>query len=159
MHSISKQQEELTTETRTETEYKNSLDVDLGNKITTESRNDYVKYLPENALHPIEMGGLGFYDGPSGKESYWTANYDFVSKTMTAYGFTVEKYPYWIREDGCQMLGEYIICAANIDKHPYGSLIETSLGTGIVCDTGGSFYEEYSGDYFVRELDIATIWK
>lgn len=54
------------------------------------------------------------------------------------------------------MLGEYIIYAANIDKHPYGSLIETSLGTGIVCDTGGSFYEEYSGDYFVRELDIAT---
>ena len=52
MHSISKQQEELTTETRTETESKNSLNVDLKNKITTESQNDYVKYLPENALHP-----------------------------------------------------------------------------------------------------------
>lgn len=60
MHSISKQQEELTTEIRTETESKNSLDVDLENKITTESQNDYVKYLPENALHPIEMGVWDF---------------------------------------------------------------------------------------------------
>ena len=42
--------------------------------------------------------------------------------------------------------------AANFSIRPRGTTIETSLGTGIVCDTGG----------FARsnptQLDIATSW-
>ena len=44
----------------------------------------------------------------------------------------VEKY--WVREDGCKMYGDYIMCAADLSIHPRGSLVESSLGTCIVCD-------------------------
>ena len=56
---------------------------------------------------------------------------------------------YWVREDGVKMLGDKVIVAANLNNHPRGSVVETSLGTGIVCDTGGM-----QGDH----LDIATAW-
>ena len=59
---------------------------------------------------------------------------------------------YWVRGDGCKMLGNYIMVAANLSVHPRGSLVETSLGTGIVCDTGGFA----AGN--ANQLDIATSW-
>lgn len=48
--------------------------------------------------------------------------------------------------------GDYIMVAADLNKHPRGSIVETSLGQGIVCDTG-SF--TYTSD---TQLDIATSW-
>ena len=42
--------------------------------------------------------------------------------------------------------------AANLGVHPRGSLVETSLGTGIVVDTGG-FAEGNP-----TQLDIAVDW-
>lgn len=54
--------------------------------------------------------------------------------------------------DGAKMLGDYIMVAADLNKHPRGSIVETSLGQGIVCDTG-SF--TYTSD---TQLDIATNW-
>jgi hypothetical protein len=59
---------------------------------------------------------------------------------------------YWIREDGCKMYGHYIMVAANFELHPYGSVIETSLGLAIVCDTGGFVKWNPTG------IDIATNW-
>ena len=59
---------------------------------------------------------------------------------------------YWVRSDGCKMLGNYIMIAANLSIHPRGSLVQTSLGTGIVCDTG-SFAEEDP-----NQIDIAVTW-
>ena len=59
---------------------------------------------------------------------------------------------YWVREDGVKMLGDYVMVAANLKTHPRGSIVETSLGTGIVCDTGG-FAKEHP-----ERLDIATSW-
>ena len=50
------------------------------------------------------------------------------------------------------MLGDYIMCAANLRVHPRGSLVESSLGTCIVCDTGG-FASRNS-----NQLDIAVTW-
>ena len=50
------------------------------------------------------------------------------------------------------MYGDYVICAANRDVHPMGSLVETSLGTGISLDTGGfAVADPYA-------VDIATSW-
>lgn len=43
---------------------------------------------------------------------------------------------YWIRKDGVKMLGNYVIVAANLKTFPKGSIVETSLGKGLVCDTG-----------------------
>lgn len=57
---------------------------------------------------------------------------------------------YWVRPDGCKCWGEYIICAADYNKHPYGSLVETSLGMARVLDTG-SFKDRST-------IDIATVW-
>lgn len=57
--------------------------------------------------------------------------------------------PYWVREDGCKMYGNYIIVAADYNYHPYGSLVMTSRGIGIVLDTGAFKGEQY---------DLAVNW-
>jgi hypothetical protein len=52
------------------------------------------------------------------------------------------------------MYGSYICCACDLNKHPKGSLVETSLGTGIVVDTG-----EFTTNGSGVALDIAVTWK
>lgn len=92
-------------------------------------------------------------NGPSGQETYYNMDMSgVVSMMRNIYGFSEEEYPYWIREDGCKMLGDYIMVAAGLSVRPRGSLVQTSLGMGIVCDTGGF---AYSDPY---QLDIATAW-
>lgn len=58
---------------------------------------------------------------------------------------------YEVREDGVKTYNGFVIVAADFDKHPYGSLIETSRGTGIVLDTGAFKDRE--------TVDIATDWR
>lgn len=94
----------------------------------------------------------GVVQGPSGLETYYNLNMDGVVSIMRGMGYDESTYPYWVREDGVKMLGDYIICAANLDIHPRGSIVDTSLGTAIVCDTG-SF--SYSDPY---QIDIAVNW-
>lgn len=93
--------------------------------------------------------GSGVNYGPSGKETYYNLDMTGVIYMMRCLGNTDE---YWVRSDGCKMLGSYIIIAANLSVHPRGSLVQTSLGTGIVCDTG-SFAEEDP-----NQIDIAVTW-
>ena len=87
--------------------------------------------------------------GPSGKETYYNLNMSGVVNIIRRMGNMDE---YWVRDDGCKMLGDYIMCAANLGVHPRGSLVECSLGTCIVCDTGGFA----SGN--PHQLDIAVTW-
>ena len=94
----------------------------------------------------------GIFNGPSGKETYYNLNMAGVVDIMRGMGFSEEEYPYWVRDDGCKMLGNYIMVAANLDLRPRGSLVETSLGTGIVCDTGGF------AKHNETQLDIAVSW-
>ena len=61
-------------------------------------------------------------------------------------------YDVWVRDDGVKMFGDYIMCAANLGVHPFGSLVECSLGTCIVVDTGGFA----AGN--PNQLDIAVTW-
>ena len=56
----------------------------------------------------------------------------------------------WIREDGVKMYGPWVIVAADWDLHPYGSVMETSQGDGIVLDT------HTAKDRSI--VDIATDW-
>lgn len=93
--------------------------------------------------------GSGVNYGPSGKETYYNLDMTGVIYMMRCLGNTDE---YWVRSDGCKMLGNYIMIAANLSVHPRGSLVQTSLGTGIVCDTG-SFSEEDP-----NQIDIAVTW-
>ena len=89
-------------------------------------------------------GGVNW--GPTGKETYYNMNMSGVIQIMRAMGNNDQ---YWVRSDGVKMLGDYVIVGANLSNHPRGSIVETSLGKGIVCDTG-----YVSGDH----LDIATSW-
>lgn len=91
----------------------------------------------------------GTVDGPSGKETYYNMNMHGVIEIMRRMGNTDA---YWIREDGCKMLGQYIMVAANLNVRPRGSLVPTSLGMGIVCDTGTFVYTTNVA------LDIAVNW-
>ena len=96
-------------------------------------------------LNPV----LGTIYGPSGKETYYNLPMGGVVAIMRRMGVTGE---YWVREDGVKMLGDYIMCAANLELHPRGSLVETSLGTAMVCDTG------LFATYNYYQIDIAVDW-
>ena len=88
--------------------------------------------------------------GPSGKETYYNLPMNGVISIMRSMGNTDK---YWVRSDGCKMLGDYIMVAADLSKHPRGSIIQTSLGEAIVADTG-DFVKNGSG----VSVDIATAW-
>lgn len=91
----------------------------------------------------------GVYYGPTGKETYYNLDMNGVVSNAQAQGIQGE---YWIREDGVKMYGDYVIVAANLDTHPRGSTVETSLGTGIVLDTGGFAASD------PNQVDIAVDW-
>ena len=91
----------------------------------------------------------GIVVGPIGKESYYNLRMNRVVQIMKDKGYD---YEYWVRSDGVKMFGPYVMVAADLSVYPKGSLVECSLGTGIVCDTGDFVY---STD---RALDIAVAW-
>ena len=98
---------------------------------------------------PVLSKSRGTVTGPSGKETYYNLNMQGVVNIMRRMGNTDE---YWVREDGCKMLGEYIMVAANLNVHPRGSIVETSLGKAIVCDTGGFAKRN------PHQIDVAVNW-
>ena len=87
--------------------------------------------------------------GPSGKETYYNLNMSGVVNIMQNMGYNEQ---YWVREDGVKMYGEYVMVAADLNTHPRGSIVESSLGTAIVVDTGGFAASD------PNQLDIATDW-
>lgn len=113
---------------------------------TTEEETTEVR---EHWDGPVLNPNAGVVEGPSGKETYYNLDMTGVVSIMKSCGYD---YEYWIRDDGVKMYGDYVMCAANLDVHPRGTLVESSLGTAIVCDTGG-FAESNP-----NQLDIATNW-
>lgn len=105
---------------------------------------------PNHNNHITKRGGI--YNGPSGKETYYNLPMQGVINIMRKMGYSEEEYPYWIREDGVKMFGDYIMVAANLDIRPKGTILECSLGTAIVCDTG-EFAKTNK-----TQLDIAVNW-
>ena len=91
----------------------------------------------------------GRVQGPSGEETYYNMNMSYIVNRLHQRGFEGE---YWVRADGCKMFGDYILVAANFDIRPIGTIVETSLGLGIVADTGSFVNHNPYG------LDIATTW-
>ncbi|MBQ3441180.1 hypothetical protein IJG27_02595 [Candidatus Saccharibacteria bacterium] len=104
---------------------------------------------PAPQAGPVLNARNGRIQGPSGEETYYNLNMNRVVSNMHNMGFEGE---YWVRDDGVKMFGDYVMVAANLDVHPRGSLVETSLGTGIVCDTGRFAKTNH------HQLDIATSW-
>lgn len=102
--------------------------------------------------------------GPNGNDGYETW-YDLnlsrvveiMDKLMEEKGKEdgcVYDYEYWVREDGCKMYGPYIMVAGDIkNTRKRGDIIETSLGTAMVCD-----HCEQSEKCNPYQIDIATDW-
>ncbi len=96
--------------------------------------------------------GRGTIMGPSGKETYYNLNMSTCVSIMRGMGFSAAKYPYAVRSDGVKTLGGYVMVAANLRLRPKGTFIKTSVGIGIVVDTGGFAHSNPT------QLDIATNW-
>ena len=94
----------------------------------------------------------GSIQGPSGKETYYNLNMSGVVSIMRRMGFSKAEYPYNVRADGVKCLGSYVMVAAHLGKRPRGSKVQTSLGAGIVCDTGGFASSNPT------QIDVATAW-
>ena len=85
--------------------------------------------------------------GVSHRETYYDLN---MSVVMQACG---QGSRYSVRPDGAKVDAQgYIIVAANYSRYPRCSLVETSLGTAKVYDTGG-FVVRYPDGF-----DLATDW-
>lgn len=94
----------------------------------------------------------GVVVGPSGKETYYNLPMDGVVRNMRNAGYGEDEYPYWIREDGVKMLGDYVIVATDFSVRPQGTVLPTTLGMGISCDTGTFIYTD------PYQLDVAVAW-
>lgn len=109
--------------------------------VSTPSQQD-VNYPTGDVLTP--SSGVNYYNGRM--ETYYNLPMGGVLDIMYSLGYSGE---YWVRSDGVKMFGGYVMVACDFGEYPRGSIIETSLGTAIVCDTG-------SGGY--GWTDIAVVW-
>lgn len=91
----------------------------------------------------------GTIQGPSGRETYYNLNMSGCIANMRALG---NNDPYYVRADGVKMLGNYVMVAADFATRPLGSIVETSLGTGIVVDTGSFALSN------PNQIDVAVTW-
>ena len=106
---------------------------------------------PSGSGKLTRSGGI-YFDEWGHRESYYNLDMSYCIAMMRDLGYDEVNYPYWIRDDGCKMLGPYIMIAANFDWYPKGTLLEFSLGTGIVVDTGTFIYEWPDG------IDVCVNW-
>ena len=90
--------------------------------------------------------------GPSGQETYYNLPMDNCVANMRKRGYDAKRYPVWTRKDGAKMFGHYVMVAANWKIRPLGTVIETSIGWGIVVDTG-TFVKDSP-----RGVDLAVNW-
>ena len=117
-----------------------------------DSFEEYIE--PEEPIWtgPRLTAEMGVNYGPSGKETYYNLPMGGCIQIMRSMGYSEAEYPYWVREDGAKMLGDYVMCAANLSIRPKGTIVESSLGKAIVVDTGGFAY------YDLTQLDLACAW-
>lgn len=92
--------------------------------------------------------GVNFFvdsHGVQHRETYYDLKMDGVMKNCGG--------SYSVREDGAKIdQNGYILVAANLNRYPRCSVVETSLGLGKVYDTGG-FVSVYPDGF-----DLATDW-
>lgn len=128
--------------------------------VAFKSDNTYMEELDDNGIthkvdpNPVPTGahltpesGTFTFDGHT--ETYYNLDMSVVVQVAQSRGISGE---YHVRSDGAKMIGDYIMVAADYNVHPYGSIVQTSLGAGIVVDTGGFVaWNPYN-------VDIATTW-
>lgn len=90
------------------------------------------KINPPQEQHITKQSGV--FNGPSGKETYYNLNMGGCVRIMRDKGYSLDNYPYWIRDDGAKMFGDYVMIAMDTSVYPKGTIVETSLGQGMVVD-------------------------
>lgn len=142
---------ETETETETETEKVTERQTEV---VISETEEKAETEMAEEFVWdgPVLNSYLGTITGPSGKETYYNLPMGGVISIMRGEGFSEEEFPYWERNDGCKMLGDYVMVAADLSIRPRGTILDCSLGKAIVCDTGEFIY---SNPY---QLDVAVTW-
>lgn len=134
-------------------------DAFLSSELCTENNPNEVKETKDSTDNSADTNtnwngkkltkSAGVVNGPSGKETYYNLNMSGVVRRLKSMGYSGD---YWVRDDGVKMFGNYILVAASFDIRPIGTILPTSLGIGIVADTGGfARHNKY-------QLDIATNW-
>ena len=104
------------------------------NFVYTEPYDEVYSYPTGDVLNPDS--GINYYYGTL--ETYYNLDMSGVVDWMHSLGYD---YEYWVREDGVKMFGPYVMVAADYGWMPKGSILETSLGLAMVCDTGeGGWY-------------------
>lgn len=98
---------------------------------------------------PILTKSKGVNYGPLGRETYYNLPMQGVIRIMRNAGYSESEFPYWVREDGVRMLGDYVMLAGRIGQFDRGTIVQCSLGEGIICDYG---HLEWNG------LDVAVTW-
>lgn len=95
----------------------------------------------------ILTAALGRIQNGDHIETWYNLRMDkVIERAGSIYGITDA---YAVREDGVKTYNGLVICAADWNVYPFGSLVETTLGTGIVLDTHTT-----QGTV----IDIATSW-
>ena len=89
---------------------------------------------------------LGTVQFEGHKETWYNLNMRKVVQRAKDMGIPAE---YHVREDGVKMFGPWVIVAAHPSKIRY-SIVQTSLGEGIILDTHTAKDTEL--------IDIATVW-
>lgn len=136
------------------------LDVKEGVEV---SRIEIANIVTRKPVDQIEV--IGLYNNGSGltesrgaqqytdskgvvhRETYYDLNMNVVMQSCGQGGY------YTVRPDGAKVDAQgYIIVAANYSNYPKCTLVETSLGTGKVYDTGGFATRHPFG------FDLATDW-
>lgn len=104
---------------------------------STSSGSGGAYYSNGSGLTP--QSGVNYFNGR--KETYYNLNMSGVISNAQAMGINGN---YWVRDDGVKMYGDYVIVASQDSK---GTLIDTSVGQGIVLDYCPA-----------GTVDIATTW-
>jgi len=103
-----------------------------------------------NAAECLNKRDGVFHNATGHKETYYNLKMNRVVKNMRNLGYSEEQYEYWIREDGVKMFGCLVMVAADLNMYHKGSIVHTSLGPGIVVDTGSAIVG--------KRFDIAVNW-
>lgn len=110
------------------------------------ANNTKKTYTPNNNPGVLTAAKGVNYNSNGVKETYYNLPMGGVVSIAKSQGIEGE---YWVRDDGVKMYGDKVIVGANFKTYPRGTVVETSLGTGIVLDTG------YVGE---QHFDIAVDW-
>ena len=120
-------------------------------EITTTTSEEYIEpemdeYYWNGWDGEVLTASAGRIQGPSGPETYYNLDMSGVIANMSNLGYD---YTYSIREDGVKLFGGYVMVAADLEHYSFGDIVQTSLGTGIVVDTGYLGWDQ---------LDISVTW-